>query len=86
MKIKSNFISYNTADESLLVPAGGSDFAGLIKGNATFGAIISLLKSEITREALIDAMLECFDAPRETIEKDVDRVLAALRETGALDE
>ena len=31
MKLKSNFISYDTKDESLQVPAGSADFSGIVR-------------------------------------------------------
>ena len=86
MKLRKEFIAHDTKDESLLVPAGGAGFSGLVKGNATFGAIVSLLKDDISREEIIAAMLSRFDAGEEVIAADVDKVLSALRQIGAIDE
>lgn len=68
-----------------MISAGGA-FSGMVRSNTTAAAIIDLVKSEITRDGIIDAMLEKYDAPREVITRDVDKVLATLREIGALDE
>ena len=84
MRLKQEFIVHNTDKESMLVPAGGAGFSGLVRGNKTFGAIIGLLDRDMTREELIDALKERFDAPEGMIEKDVDKALTELNKIGAL--
>ena len=86
MKLKKEFIAHDTGAESLLVPTGGAGWAGLVKGNKTLGAILSLLKEDTTEEAVITAMKARFDAPEEVIARDVRMVVAELRRIGALDE
>lgn len=86
MKLRSKFIIHHTEDESLLVPAAGAGFAGLVKGNKTFGAILDLLKSEISEAEIVSALCARFDAPEAVIAKDVRKALAELRAVGALDE
>ena len=85
MKLKSNFISHNTSDESYLVPTSNADFSGMVKGNKTLGAIIDLLKEETTRDQVVAAMKERFDAPEGAIERDVDHVIEELTKIGALE-
>jgi hypothetical protein len=85
MRIKSNFIAHNSSDESYLVPTSGAEFSGIVKGNKTLGAIIELLKEETTRDQVIAAMKERYDAPDGAIEKDVDRVISELQKIGALE-
>ncbi len=86
MKLKKTFIVHNTGSESLLVPTGGAGFSGLVRGNETMGAILSLLKEDITEEAVVSAMAAKYDAPEERIARDVKKVLSELRNIGALDE
>ena len=86
MKLKNEFIVHETDRESLLVPTGAAEFSGLVKGNKTFGAILELLKTEITENAIIAAMTERFDAPEEVIRSDVQKALSELKKIGALDE
>lgn len=85
MKLKSNFISHNSSDESYLVPTSGAEFSGIVKGNKTLGAIIELLKEETTRDQVVASMKERFDAPEGAIERDVDRVIEELTKIGALE-
>ena len=77
MKLKSDFITHNSADESYLVPTSGAEFSGIVKGNKTLGTIVELLKEE--------AMKERFEAPEGAIERDVDRVISELQKIGALE-
>lgn len=85
MKLKEGFITHNSGKEQLMISAAGS-FGGMVRSNTTAAAIIDLVKNEIDRDGIVSAMLERYDAPREVLERDVDRVLATLREIGALDE
>ena len=86
MKLKKEFIVHNTAGESLLVPTGKADFAGLVRGNKTLGVILDLLKKETTEAEIVAAMAARFDAPEEVIARDVGKALSELRGIGALDE
>ena len=61
-------------------------FSGVVRGNRTLGAVLELLKSDVTEAELIAAMKERFDAPEGMIEADVARALAELRRIGALDD
>ncbi len=86
MKLKNEFIAYETGDESLLVPTGKADFAGLVKGNRTLGIILDLLKKETTEADMVAAMKARFEAPEEVILRDVKKALSELRGIGAIDE
>ena len=86
MKLKEGFITHDTGSESVLVPMGGVGWSGVVKGNKTLGAILDLLKENTTEVAIIDAMVQRFDAPEDIITRDVKKVIAELRKIGALDE
>ena len=86
MKLKQEFIAHEAGDESLLVPTGAADWAGVVRGNKTLGAILDLLKDETDEVVVVAAMRERFDAPEGAIERDVARALDELRKIGALDE
>ena len=59
-------------------------FHGLVRSNETAAFIVNCLKKETTEEAIVEAMLEQYDAPRETVARDVHRVVEQLRQIGAL--
>lgn len=86
MKLKEEFIVHGTGREALLVPAGGAAFAGIVKGNATLGELLSLLERDTTEAELLAAMQVRYDAPAEVLARDVKTALEALRSVGALDE
>lgn len=85
MKLKKEFIVYNSGEESMLVPSGSAAFSGLVKGNETFGAILKLLSADISEEELIRSLCDEYDASAEKIAADVKKAVAILREIGALE-
>ena len=85
MKLKENFITQEMDGEQIMVAAGGS-FAGMVRSNATAAFIVDCLKTGTTKEAILDAMEQKYDAPRQIMADDVDMVIANLRKIGALDE
>ena len=85
MKLKSTFITHNSGDEQLMISAGG-DFNGMVKSNSTAAEIIDYLKNETTKEKIVAAMLEKYEVEREVLDADVEKVIAALRGIGAIDE
>lgn len=86
MKLKNGFITHETADEYTTVAAGGAAFNGLIRSNSTAGFIVECLKVETTEAAIVDKMLEKYDAHRDIIAADVAKIVGELRKIGALDE
>ena len=55
MKLKKEFLLRNTGSESILVPAGGAAFSGIVRGNKTLGMILELLKEETTEAEIVAA-------------------------------
>ena len=86
MKLKSDFITQVIDNTQFLVPLGGETFQGIVRSNKTAAFIVDCLKEETTAEAIVDAMCEKYDAPRETIAADVAKVLDTLRGIRALEE
>ena len=86
MKLNKDFLTHNMSEDYYLVPVGGTDFSGIVKGNKTMGIIIELLKNETTENQIISAMTARFDAPKEVLKRDVEKILVELRKIGALDE
>ena len=57
-----------------------------VRSNATAAFIIDQLKTETTKDAILDAMEKKYDASRAVMTEDVDMVLGNLKKIGALDE
>lgn len=72
--------------EQIMVSVGDTKFAGLVRSNKTAAFIVDCLKSETTKDAIVEAMAEKYDAPNDILAKDVEGILAKLRSIGALDE
>ena len=85
MKLKSDFLTYESEGEQIIVSVSGA-FAGLARGNKTTAFIVDSLKEETDTETIITKMLEKYNAPREIIEKDVNMVIEKLRSIGAIEE
>ena len=85
MKLKNDFITHEADGQQLMISVGGN-FSGMVRSNSTAAEIINMLASDITKDEIVEAMLEKYDVEREKLESDVDRVLAALRSIGAIDE
>lgn len=86
MKLKDGFVTHEMDGEQIMVATGEARFSGLVRSNATAAFIVDCLKKETSRDAIVAAMLEKYDATAERIGADVDRVLTSLRSIGALDE
>lgn len=86
MKLKSNFVTQNVGDSQVMVATGTSSFNGMVKSNKTAAFIIDCLKTETTKEAIVEKMLEKYDASADVISADVEKVLTSLREIGAIEE
>ena len=85
MKLKKEFITHMSGDEQLMISAGGG-FSGMVRSNKTAAFIIDMLKEDVTKEDIVSAMLEIYDADEAVIAADVDKVIAALSGIGAIDE
>jgi hypothetical protein len=86
MKLKNGFVTHDMGGEQVMVATGEATFAGLVRSNATAAFIVDCLKADTTKEAIVEAMLAKYDAAKDVIEADVDKILNKLRSIGALDE
>lgn len=86
MKLRDGFITHESSEEHITVTAGNTAFSGMVRSNKTAGFIVECLKSDVTKKDIITKMLEKYDAPRELIEKDVEKVLGQLHTIGAIDD
>ncbi len=85
MKLKDTFITHDSDGEQVLIDVTSS-FAGLVRSNRTAAFIVECLKKETTREEIVEAMYEKYDAPKEVLQRDVDAIIEKLRGIGAIEE
>ncbi len=88
MKIKSGFVSRNVAGSRVAVAVGerSRSFHGVIRLNGSGSLLWDALAQDVSRDALIQVILDAYEVERVVAEVDVDAFLATLREAGVLDE
>lgn len=86
MKLKDGFITHESDGEQIMVAAGEVRFSGMVRSNKTAAFIVDCLKEETAKEQIVEKLVAAYDAPKEVIEKDVQKILDSLRSIGALDE
>ena len=86
MKIKSEYITHMIDDTQYLVGVGSNAFHGIVRSNETAAFIIEQLKTETTKEKVVAAVLEQYEADPAKVAADVDMIIEKLRGIGALDE
>ena len=86
VKLKSSFISNIIDGKQVMIDMDKDGFNGIVRSNATAAYIIDQLKSETTRDEILDKMAERYDAPRDVMGRDLDDILNRLQGIGALEE
>ncbi len=87
MKLKYDFVVNNVAGDTVAVSVGdtGGRFNGYIKLNETGAFIFDMLKSDVTRDEIIDAVLKKYsDATLSDAEETVDEFIAKLEKAELL--
>lgn len=65
MKLKDTFVTQEMDGEQVMVEADGG-FAGMVRSNATAAFIIDQLKTETTKEAILDTFAMAFSSSPST--------------------
>lgn len=86
MRLKPEYMTTTVGSDMVIVPTGSSEFHGIARGNKTFAAIVNLLRTDTTEEAIVAALHERYEAEDGDIEQGVSYVLSELRGIGALEE
>lgn len=86
MKLKSGFVPHDMGGEHVIVPTGENSFAGMVRCNGTAAFIVNCLLEDTTREGVVEAMLAKYDVSAQVAGATVDRIVAQLREIGAIEE
>jgi len=88
MKLKDGFITHDSDGEQIMVDVGDAadKFHGLVRSNKTAAFIIDCLKHENTEEQIVDNIIEKYEVSRDVVTKDVRKIIAILRQIGAINE
>ena len=86
MKIKYEFIKREIAGDVFLVPIGEAvkHYSGLFALNEVGSFIWDVLEKCEDDAAIVDAVLEEYDVPREQAEADVAEFLGKIRDMGII--
>ena len=87
LKIKKGFVLREVSGSYIVVAVGSAskEFKGLITLNETGAFLWEKLVSGNTKEGLVEAMLEEYDAPKEVIEKDVNAFVKMITDGGLVE-
>ena len=87
MRLKPDFITYQTEDETIVVPTGTGkgSFNGLMRLNETAAFVLSCLEDDISEDEIVERMLAEYDASPAEVRAGVAEVLASLDSVGALE-
>ena len=87
MKAKEGFVVRHILDEYVLLPTGDniSCFNGTILLNSVSAFIWEKLQHQISKEDLLQAVLDEFEVSRPIAAADLDNLLTALKSYGVLE-
>ena len=87
MKICDGYILSTVAGKNIVVSVSAdTNFSGMLTLNDTGVFFWNLLQKDTTKEEMIDAVLEEYDAERDIVAEDIDEFLAKLKEKGILED
>lgn len=86
MKLKYDFAVREIVGEYIMVPLGAAalKFSGMISTSETGAALAEALKEHVTRQELLQQLLEQYDIDEATAAADLDLFLDQLRQLDLL--
>lgn len=88
MKLKYMLEATELDDELICVPVGpgAENMQGVLKVNATGYEIVQLLEQDTDVETMVNALAAKYQTDRATLSAYVEKFVAALRESGMIEE
>ena len=88
IKAKEGFVLRNIVDEYILMPVGDNiaEFKGTILLNEVSALIWEKLQNPVSKEDLLQAVLDEFEVERSVAAADLDDLLTTLSEYGVLED
>lgn len=84
MRLKDEFITYETGGEQIMVATRNTVFSGLVRSNQTAAFIVNQLKKDTTEEQIVRKMCKKYDVPEQIVQRDINKILNKLRSIGAI--
>jgi len=87
LKIKDGFVLKNIADNYVVVSVGEGnvDFNSMITTNETGAFLWEILEKSATKEELVKAVLEEYDADEAVVSADVDKFIQKLSDKNIIE-
>lgn len=86
MKIKDGFLIRKVASQYVVMPCNNDiNFNGMISLNESGAFLFNLLKENITKDDMLQAMLNEYDVSKEQALKDIDKFIKVLQDNNLLD-
>ena len=88
MKAKSGFVLRDVVGEKILMPVGENitKFNGTVLLNTVSAFVWEKMQEPVSKEELLQAVLDKFEVDEETASHDLDKLLEAFAELGILEE
>ena len=86
MKIKEEYVLRSIAGEHVVVPVGKEavNFNGIMTLNHSGKLLFETLQKDVTKEELINVLLDEYEVTKEQAQKDVEAFLSILKERDLL--
>lgn len=87
MKVKSDYVLREVADQYIVVPTGASsvDFNGIITLNKSGSKLFKLLSTDTSKEDLVKYLLDHYQVSNEDAKKDVSLFIDKLERNNILE-
>ena len=88
MKAKTGFILRNVVDEFILMPTGDNigEFNGTVLLNEVSAFVWEKLQKTVSRDELLNDILDQFDVDKAAAESDLDELLAKFKEYNIIED
>ena len=85
MKLNHDFITHHSDGKLVMVCLDRKKFSGIVKCNESAAFIIDLLKNDISKDEIINKMIEEYNVDKDVACNDANKVIKVLNDIGALD-
>ena len=87
MKVKDGFVLRNVVDEYIVMPTGDNiaKFDGAVVLNEVSAFVFEQMKNPVSREDLLEAVLNEFEVDEATAKADLDALIEKLTEMGLIE-
>lgn len=88
MKIKDGYILKKVAGENIVIATGNArlSFNGIITFNEVGAEVFNMLDGTRTTEQIVEKIASLYNAPKEIIAADIEKLIEKMKKQGLLEE